>query len=165
MMHLDTVTTVIDPETMLRYGPLGRLETFEITRAGGRLVTRARAADEMDTVLAEGLGVPSLRVITPPLDAYAAAREQWDDGCNVLALAPGTVVAYERAAATNDHLRSEGVEVLEFDGDELGRGRGGPRCLTCPVARGGTARSRGARCEAGSAPGGRGRVGIGLDQL
>ena len=136
MMHLDTVTTVIDPETMLRYGPLGRLETFEITRAGGRLVTRARAADEMDTVLAEGLGVPSLRVITPPLDAYAAAREQWDDGCNVLALAPGTVVAYERAAATNDHLRSEGVEVLEFDGDELGRGRGGPRCLTCPVARG-----------------------------
>ena len=143
MMHLDTVTTVIDPETMLRYGPLGRLETFEITRAGGeitraggRLVTRARAAAEMDTVLAEGLGVPSLRVITPPLDAYAAAREQWDDGCNVLALAPGTVVAYERAAATNDHLRSEGVEVLEFDGDELGRGRGGPRCLTCPVARG-----------------------------
>src|SRR5699024_11759575 len=111
-----------------------------------------RSADEMDTVLAEGLGVPSLRVITPPLDAYAAAREQWDDGCNVLALAPGTVVAYERAAATNDHLRSEGVEVLEFDGDELGRGRGGPRCLTCPVARGCTARSRGARCEAGSAP-------------
>src|SRR5690625_1949932 len=136
MMHLDTVTTVIDPETVLRYGPLGRLETFEVTRAGGRLVTRARAADEMDTVLAEGLGVPALRVITPPLDAYAAAREQWDAGCNVLALAPGTVVAYERAAATNDHLRREGVEVLEFDGDELGRGRGGPRCLTCPVARG-----------------------------
>src|SRR5699024_4900520 len=121
--------------------------------------------DEMDTVLAEGLGVPSLRVITPPLDAYAAAREQWDDGCNVLALAPGTVVAYERAAATNDHLRSEGVEVLEFDGDELGRGGGGPRCWTCRVARGGSARSRGARCEAGSARGGRGRVGIGLDQL
>lgn len=136
MMHLDTVTTVVDQETMLRYGPLGALETFEITRAGQRLVTRARAADEMDQVLASGLGVEALRVLTPPLDAYTAAREQWDDGCNVLTLAPGKVVAYERAAATNDYLRAQGIEVLEFDGDELGRGRGGPRCMSCPVARG-----------------------------
>src|SRR5699024_9939768 len=73
---------------------------------------------------------------TPPLDAYAAAREQWDDGCNVLAVAPGRVVAYERPAATNEYLRAQGAEVLEFAGDELGRGRGGPRCMSCPVARG-----------------------------
>ena len=136
MMHLDTVTTVVDEESMLRFGPLPALETFEIERLGDRLVSRARSAEELDAVLARGLGVPSLRVLTPPLDAYAAAREQWDDGCNVLALAPGRVIAYERAAATNDYLRAQGMEVLEFAGDELGRGRGGPRCMSCPVARG-----------------------------
>lgn len=136
MMHLDTVTTVVDHESMLRYGPLGPLETIEIEHGPGGLVTRAHPAGEMDAVLARGMGVDALRVITPPLGPTAAAREQWDDGCNVLAVAPGRVVAYARASATNDHLRSLGIEVLELDGDELGRGRGGPRCMSCPVSRG-----------------------------
>jgi arginine deiminase len=89
----------------------------------------------MHTAIASALGLDSIRVLTAEQDVHAAEREQWDDGCNVLAVAPGVVVTYERNVTTNTFLRRNGIEVLEVPGGELGRGRGGPRCMSCPVER------------------------------
>jgi len=135
-MHLDTVMTMLDPESFVRYSGFGPRATMILRPgAGGTLKIAGHRASEMDRVLARALGVDAVRVLTPPQDVLTAEREQWNDGCNVLAVAPGVVVAYERNVATSDYLRSHGVEVLEVPGGELGRGRGGPRCMSCPVLR------------------------------
>jgi arginine deiminase len=86
-------------------------------------------------VVASALGVHTLRVLTTGGDTYAAEREQWDDGNNVLALDRRVVLAYDRNTYTNQKMRDAGVNVIEVPGGELGRGRGGTHCLSCPVAR------------------------------
>lgn len=136
MMHLDTVMTMVDPTTFTRYAGLEPTRTFVLTDDGSDgLVVAEHEAGRTAAVLAEALGVDGLRILTADQSFTAAAREQWDDGCNVLALEPGVVLAYERNVTTNTFLRSQGVEVLEVPGNELGRGRGGPRCMSCPVVR------------------------------
>ena len=91
---------------------------------------RVRFAD-----IAEAMGIDQLRLIDTGLDAVTAEREQWDDGNNTLALAPRVAVAYERNDETNDRLEDAGIEVVRIAGSELGSGRGGPRCMSCPISR------------------------------
>ncbi|MPN47283.1 Arginine deiminase [bioreactor metagenome] len=92
-------------------------------------------ADLVDT-LKKALGIPSIKLIeSGGGDAVTAAREQWNDSTNTLAIAPGVVVTYSRNEASNEVLRKNGIEVVEIDGSELVRGRGGPRCMSMPLAR------------------------------
>jgi arginine deiminase len=138
-MHLDTVLTMVDPETFTSYAGLGQLPAYTIRPGDSdkELDLADHRPEEMHIAIADAIGLPSIRVLTAEQDVHAAEREQWDDGCNVLAVAPGVVVTYERNVTTNTFLRRNGIEVLEVPGGELGRGRGGPRCMSCPVERDG----------------------------
>ena len=134
-MHLDTVCTMVDVDAVVMYPNIAdSLSAFTIHRTGdGGVDDRRRRA--VPRAAAKAMGIDKLRVIDTGLDPVTAEREQWDDGNNTLALAPGVVVAYERNVETNARLRGAGIEVMPIAGSELGTGRGGPRCMSCPVAR------------------------------
>ncbi len=87
------------------------------------------------TAAAEAMGIDQLRVIDTGLDPVTAEREQWDDGNNTLAIEPKLAVAYERNEVTNERLQEAGIEIIPIAGSELGSGRGGPRCMSCPILR------------------------------
>ncbi len=133
-MHLDTVCTMVDVDAVVMYpNVVGSLSAFSIHRTptGVRIDDAAPFVD----AAAEAMGIEQLRVIDTGLDPVTAEREQWDDGNNTLAIAPGVVVAYERNVETNARLADSGIEVLAIEASELGTGRGGPRCMSCPAAR------------------------------
>jgi arginine deiminase len=133
-MHLDTVCTVVDTDAVVMYANVVEtLSAFTIARTPDGV----KISDETPFVeaAATAMGIDKLRVIDTGLDPVVAEREQWDDGNNTLALSPGVVVAYERNARTNARLGDAGIEVLTIAASELGTGRGGPRCMSCPAAR------------------------------
>ncbi|MEU3272074.1 arginine deiminase [Saccharomonospora sp. NPDC006951] len=134
-MHLDTVCTMVGPDAVVMY-PLARdsLVAYALSqRDDGAL--QVEGPEPFLSAAATAMGIDRLNVIDTGLDPVTAEREQWDDGNNTLAVAPGVVIGYERNVETNARLEEAGIEVLRIAGSELGSGRGGPRCMSCPITR------------------------------
>lgn len=133
-MHLDTVCTMVDTDAVVMYPAIkDSLSAFTLKRTPEGISIHDEAP--FVRAAAQAMGIDRLRVIDTGLDPITAEREQWDDGNNTLALSPGVVVAYERNTETNGRLQDAGIEVLPIAAAELGTGRGGPRCMSCPAAR------------------------------
>jgi arginine deiminase len=140
-MHLDTVCTMVDVDKIVMYPNVAdSLQAYTVTvpeasdtEDGIRL--EVSGPEPFLVAAAKAMRIDTLHQIDTGLDPVTAEREQWDDGNNTLAVAPRVAVAYERNVETNERLEEAGIEVVRIAGSELGSGRGGPRCMSCPVSR------------------------------
>ncbi|MDQ4084713.1 MAG: arginine deiminase [Actinomycetota bacterium] len=143
-MHLDTVCTMVDVDAIVMYPNVAHtLSALAITSPGGHGAGEDAAHVRLEVAepepflvaAAKAMGIDTLQQIDTGLDPVTAEREQWDDGNNTLAVGPRVTVAYERNVETNRRLEEHGIEVVAIAGSELGSGRGGPRCMSCPISR------------------------------
>jgi arginine deiminase len=140
-MHLDTVCTMVDTDAIVMYPNIAdtlvahAVTCHEANDDESLMQLDVADAEPFLVAAAKAMGIDTLRQIDTGLDPVTAEREQWDDGNNTLAVAPRIAVAYERNIETNQRLVDAGIDVIAISGSELGSGRGGPRCMSCPISR------------------------------
>ncbi|HMQ39336.1 MAG TPA: arginine deiminase [Micropruina sp.] len=134
-MHLDTICTMVDVDAMVMYPNVAHRLAATAIRPDpdGDLMVEPSAP--FIEAAARAMGIDRLQLIDTGLDPVTAEREQWDDGNNTLAIEPKVAIAYERNVETNERLAAAGIDVIAIAGSELGSGRGGPRCMSCPISR------------------------------
>jgi arginine deiminase len=135
-MHLDTVFTMLDRDKVTAYSKVvDGVRAISLRPGSNGQRFHVTEEESFFGAVADAMGVGDLQVVSTGGDAYQQEREQWDDGNNVVALEPGVVIAYERNTYTIAKMREAGVEVVTIEGFELGKGRGGGHCMTCPILR------------------------------
>jgi arginine deiminase len=135
-MHLDTVFTQLDYDKFTIHPGIEKtLTVFEITPLPDHKIQIRKVSDKIENILEKHLGVPITLIRCGGLDPITSVREQWNDGANTLAIAPGVVIVYDRNQVTNSMLKKAGIKVIEIRSSELSRGRGGPRCMSMPLIR------------------------------